>query len=211
MNLDLATVDELLTTTRAVRKRLDLNRPVPRHVILDSLRIATQAPSAADAQNWRWLVVTDAAIRREIADIRRSSDEEFIRAKVAGLEDGLERRRMESALYLLEHLHEVPALVLAYAIDPELEGLQGQPVPPALLYGSIFPAVWSLQLALRARGLGTTPLAVPEETRIARLVGAPSDAHLATLLAVAYYKGTSFKPAHRRPVEEVTHWNHWSK
>lgn len=209
MELDLATVDELLTTTRAVRKRLDFDKPVPDQVLLDSLRIATQAPSAADAQNWRWLVVTDPATKKEIADIRRSSDESFIRSKVAELDDGPERRRMESALYLLEHLHEAPALVLAYAVDPKLAGLDGQPTPPAILYGSIFPAIWSFQLALRARDLGTTPLAAPEEARIAELLGAPPDAHLAALLPVAYYTGTSFKPARRRPVEEVTYWDKW--
>lgn len=209
MSLDLATVDELLTTTRAVRRRLDLQRPVPDQVILDALRIATQAPSAADVQNWRWLVVTDPALKKAIADIRRSSDETFLRGKVAELGDGPERRRLESALYLLDHLHEVPALVLVYAIDPQLDGLDGQPLPPALLYGSIFPAVWSFQLALRARGLGTTPLAAPEAARVGEIVGAPPDAHLASLLPVAYFTGTTFKPARRRPVEEVTFWDRW--
>lgn len=209
MTLDLATVDELLTTTRAVRKRLDLDRPVPREVILESLRIATQAPSAADAQNWRWLVVTDEVTRRKIADIRRSTDEDFVRGEVDRLEDGPERRRMQSALYLLDHLHEVPALVLAYAVDPQLAGLHGQAMPPVLLYGSIFPAIWSFQLALRSRGLGTTPLFAPEDGRIADVVGAPPDAQLTALLPVAYYTGTSFKPARRRPVEEVTYWDRW--
>ena len=100
-------------------------------------------------------------------------------------------------------------LVVAYAIDPDLAGLKGQQLPPALLFGSIFPAVWSFQLAMRSRGLGTTPIFVADQDRLAEIVGAPEDAHLAAVLPVAYYTGTTFKPASRRPVEDVTFWNHW--
>jgi nitroreductase len=210
MDLDVGTVDRLLTTTRAVRKRLDLTRPVPPDVITECVRLATQAPSAADAQNWRWVVITEPGLRKEIADIRRADDLAFIQAKVAGLGPGPERRRMESALYLLEHLHEVPVLVLPYVLDLDLDGLEGQPVPPALLYGSIFPAVWSFQLALRSRGLGTTPLAAPDERAIAQVIGAPEDAHLSAFLPVAYYIGESFRPAARRPVDEVLAWDGWT-
>jgi nitroreductase len=209
MDLDVATVDHLLSTTRAVRRRLDLTRPVPDEVIADCVRLATQAPSAADAQNWRWMVVTDPAKRKAIADIRRGSDEAFLRAKVADLPPGGELRRLESALYLLDHLHEVPVHVLAYAVEPELEGLEGQQLPPVLLYGSIFPATWSFQLALRSRGLGTTPLFMPETPEVAAVVGAPESAHLATLMPVAYYTGETFKPAPRLPVDEVLFWNTW--
>jgi nitroreductase len=209
MDLDLDTVDRLLTTTRAVRKRLDLTRPVPDEVITEAVGLATQAPSAADAQNWRWIVVTDPATRKAIADVHRADGEDFVRGKVAELPPGGERRRMESALYLLEHLHEVPALVLAYALDPDLEGLQGQPLPPALLYGSIYPAIWSFQLALRSRGLGTTPTFVVNEAAVAEIIGAPPTAHLATLLPVAYYTGDTFKPGPRRPLTEVLSFNTW--
>lgn len=209
MDLDVATVDRLLTTTRAVRRRLDLTRPVPAEVITDCVRLATQAPSAADAQNWRWVVITDERKRKAIADIRRAGDLAFLRSKVAGLGPGAERRRMASGLYLLEHLHEVPVLVLPYVLDPDLEGLEGQALPPVILYGSIFPAVWSFQLALRSRGLGTTPLAPLGEAEVAQEIGAPPDAHLASLLPVAFYTGETFKPAARRPVEDVLAWNGW--
>lgn len=210
MDLDVTTVDRLLSTTRAVRKRLNLTRPVPDDVIAECVGLATQAPSAADAQNWRWVVVTDDHKRKEIADIRRTGDVEFLQTKIAELEPGSERRRLESSLYLLDHLHQAPVLVLPYVLDPELAGLEGQPVPPAVLYGSIYPAVWSFQLALRARGLGTTPLFAPDESAIADVVGAPESAHLASLLPVAYYTGESFKPANRRPLDEVLSWNGWS-
>jgi nitroreductase len=209
MDLDLRTVDKLLTTTRAVRKRLDPTRPVPRDVIMDCLRLAIQAPSAADAQNWRWVVVTDPTIRKEIAAIHSADNEDFLRGELERLEDGPERRRIASALYLVEHLHEVPAFVLPYVIDPGLEGLQGQPMPPALLYGSIFPAMWSFQLALRSRGLGTTPVFVTSEAQVSEVVGAPADSHLAGLLPVAYYTGSTFKPARRHPVEDVTFFDRW--
>ena len=99
--------------------------------------------------------------------------------------------------------------MLAYVLDPDLDALEGA-LPPVLLYGSIFPAVWSFQLALRARGLGTSPLFVPDEPAVSAVVGAPESAHIASLLPVAYYTGESFKPAKRRPVEEVLSWNAWN-
>jgi nitroreductase len=209
MEFDLATVDRLLSTTRSVRKRLDLSRPVGREVLAECIELATRAPSAADAQNWRWVVVTDPDRRRVVADLRRQGDESFLRAELERLPEGSERRRIASSAHLLEHLHEVPALVLAYVVDPGLPGLGGQAMPPALLYGSIFPAIWSFQLALRSRGLGTTLMAVLDEKPISEAVGAPEDARLASLLPVAYYTGDTFKPAPRRPVDEVLFWDEW--
>jgi len=209
MDLDVATVDRLLSTTRSVRKRLDLTTPVPSEVITECIRLATQAPTAADAQNWHWVAVTDESKRQAIADIHRAANEEFARGEVARLGPGAELRRMDSALYLIEHLHEVPVHVLAYVLNPNLEALEGQLPPPAALYGSIFPAVWSFQLALRARGLGTSPLFVADEAAVSAVVGAPEDASIASLLPVAYYTGESFKPAPRRPVEDVLSWDHW--
>lgn len=203
MELDLDTVDRLLTTTRSVRKRLDLTRPVPATVITDCVRLSTQAPTAGDAQNWRWVAVTDDRIRKAIGDIHRASNEDFVRDLVATAE-GAELRRLTSALHLIDHLHEVPVHVLAYALDPD-----GLNIPPVVLYGSIFPAVWSFQLALRSRGLGTTPLFVQNEAAVAEVVGAPPEARIAALLPVAYYTGESFKPARRLPVEDVLFWDHW--
>jgi nitroreductase len=201
VDLDIDTVDRLLSTTRAVRKRLDLTRPVPRDVIIDCMRLATQAPTAADTQNWRFVVVTDERLRKAIGDVHRADTEEFIRGLRAD-SDGAARRRLDSALYLIEHLHEVPALVLAYVLD---DGA----LPPMVLHGSIFPAVWSFQLALRARGLGTTPVWVENERAVSEIVGAPDDARLASLLPTAYYTGETFQPARRRPVDEVLFWERW--
>jgi nitroreductase len=197
--MDLATVDQLLTTTRAVRRRLDLTRHVPAEVITDCVRLATQAPSAGDLQNWRWVAVTDSDRRAALAGIYRAATEEYIRAELEKSSDDV-RRRLGSALYLMEHLHEVPVHVLTYVF--EVDG-----IPTPVLYGSIYPAVWSFQLALRSRGLGSTPLYVPAEAEIAAVVGAPATARLAALLPVAYYTGDSFRPAERRPVEEVLSWD----
>jgi nitroreductase len=209
MEFDLDTVDRLLSTTRAVRRRLDLTRPVPREVIRHCVELATRAPSAADAQNWRWVVVTDPERRWAIADARRRGDVEFLGAEVARLGPGAERRRLESSLYLLEHLHEVPALVLVYVVDPGLPGLGGQRMPPALLYGSVFPAIWSFQLALRSRRVGSTLMGVVDEKPLSAIVGAPDHARIASLLPVAYYTGETFRPAPRRPVDDVLSWERW--
>jgi nitroreductase len=207
-DLDLETVDRLLTTTRAVRKRLDRSRAVPRAAIEECLRLAVQAPTAGDAQNWHWVVVSDRGRRRAVADIYRADNEEYVRRELAAAEDARARRRLVSTLSMIEHLHDVPVHVLAYVLDPRLQSV---PVPPPVLYGSIFPAVWSFQLALRSRGLGTTPLYVANDTAVAQLVGAPADARLASVLPVAYYTGDTFRPASRRPLAEVVSWDTWER
>ena len=209
MDLDLDTVDRLLTTTRAVRRRLDLERPVPRDVVATCLELALQAPTAGDGQNWHWVVVTDPGVRRAIADLHRAANEDYARTELERLEPGPERRRMESVAHLIDHLHEVPVHVVAYVVEPDLPGLGDQQVPPVLLYGSVFPAVWSFQLALRSRGLGTTPLFVADEEALGRTLGAPANARVAALLPVAYFTGTTFRPAARRPLADVVSWDTW--
>ncbi len=138
MELDVAMIDHLLSTTRSVRRRLDVARQVPREVITECIRLATQAPSAANAQNWRWVVVTDSERRKAIAEIHRAGNEAYAQRELEVLPDGADRRRMASALHLIRRLHRVPVHVLVYALDPELDGLNGHDVPPALLYGSVF-------------------------------------------------------------------------
>jgi nitroreductase len=208
-DLDVATVDRLLSTTRSVRRRLDPRRPVPDGIIRQCLELAVQAPSPADVQSWRWVVVTDEATRKAIADMYRAANEPYVRGELERVGEGAERRRFVSVLDLIDHLHEIPVLVAAYVLEPDLPGLGDQAMPPALLYGGAFPAVWSFQLALRARGLGTTPLFVADEAPLAEIVGAPANAHLVALLPVAYYTGTTFKPAPRRPLDEVAFGDTW--
>ena len=212
MEFDLAMTDELLATTRAVRKRLDLNRPVPRSVIEQCLELAVQAPTGSNSQSWRWVVVDDADKRRALADIyRKGADAYLSQAGAAAAERGDKQtqRVFDSAVYLAEHLHEVPVHVI-----PCVQGRPPENVPPALLaglFGSIFPAVWSFQLALRARGLGSalTTLHLLHEQEAAKLLGIPDDVMQVALLPVAYTIGTDFKRAERPPVSTITHWNAW--
>ncbi len=210
---DLAVTDALLTTTRAVRKRLDLTRPVPESVIRECLEISLQAPSGSNRQGWRWIVVTDQDKRRALADLYRKGADTYLQdgiqeAREAG-DDGTVRV-YESALYLFEHLEEAPVHVLP-CIELHADPSENPELWWPSLMGSILPSVWSFQLALRARGLGsaytTLHLNCAQET--AELLGIPDDVKQAGLLPVAYTLGTDFKPAKRRPLDEVLHWNGW--
>ena len=212
MQFDLTMTDELLATTRAVRKRLDLTRPVQREVIEQCLELAIQAPTGSNSQTWRWVVVDDADKRKGLADLYRRSADAYLSQAGAQAEkrgDEQTQRVFGSAVYLAEHLHEVPVHVI-----PCVEGRPPADTPAAMvagLYGSIFPAVWSFQLALRARGLGSTltTLHLPFEREAADLLGLPDNVMQVALLPVAYTRGTDFKRAERPPVSTITHWNGW--
>lgn len=209
-DFDLRVTDRLLTTTRAVRKRFDLDRPVEPSVILDCIRIAVQAPTGSNAQGWRWLVVTDPVKRAELARIYNEGGAGYLRAAASNEMDGQTRRVYESALYLTEILARVPVHVI-----PCIQG-QGANAPniaAASLYGSIMPAAWNFMLALRSRGLGSTwtTLHLFKEAEAAELLGIPPDVTQVALIPVGYTKGTDFKPAWRAPVEGLTYWNAWGK
>jgi nitroreductase len=207
---DLQETDRLLTTTRAVRKRLDLDKPVERDVLLDCVRISQQAPTGSNTQFWRWLIVEDAERKAAVADIyRRGSNliSEF-KSQVPP-DDDQTHRVYDSAGYLFEVLHRVPALVI-----PCIEGRPQDPTDHcsvASVYGSILPAVWSFQLALRSRGLGSawTTLHLMWEGEVAEILSVPDDVMQVALLPVAYTLGTDFRPAKRPPAETIVHWNTW--
>ena len=210
---DLAVTDALLTTTRAVRKRLDLTRPVPEDVIRECLEISLQAPTGANQQSWRWVVVTDNEKRRALAEIYRKGADEYLfdgyrQAEADG--DAQQIRIFDSARYLCEHMADVPVLIL-----PCIQVLPNMLEDPDIMWpsvlGSILPAMWSFQLALRARGLGSTytTLHLNCATEAANLLGIPDDIKQTGLLPVAYTLGTDFKPAKRRPLDDVLHWNSW--
>jgi len=210
-DLDLATVDALLTTTRAVRKRLDLERPVEPEVITECLELATQAPTGSNSQGWRFLVVTDADKRAALADLYRRGGEAYLKAAQEGMgdENSEMKRVVDSAAYLVDHLAEVPVHVIPCIYGRFTDG--APTFMTAGLFGSIFPAVWSFQLALRSRGLGTciTSFHLAFEDEAAELLGIPDTVTQSCLLPVAYYTGEGFRPAARRPVAEVTHWETW--
>jgi nitroreductase len=216
--LDIATVDQLLTTTRSVRKRLDFARPVDPHIIERCIEIATQAPSASNTQRWHFVVLMDAEKRAAVAEHYRRSYGQYAerRREQLAREHGTEGdtvtaqnlRVFESANYLAEHMHEVPVLVIP-CLEGRVEtaGAEAQ----AAFYGSILPAAWSFMLALRARGLGSawTTLHLRYEREVAALLGIPDSVTQAALLPVAYYTGDDFKPAQRLPIRDRLHWNGW--
>jgi nitroreductase len=210
---DLGVVDRLLSTTRAVRRRLDLERPVGREMILECLRLSMQAPTGSNRQGWRWIVVTDPGTRGALADLYREGAGSYLaagesEARARGAEQ--DARVFASARYLAERLQDVPVHVIP-CIDASHLGANPPPAAWAGLMGSIFPAVWSFQLALRARGLGSclTTLHLRAGERADRLLGLPAGIMQVGLLPVAYTAGTDFRPAERPPVEEVVRWEHW--
>ena len=213
--MDLATVDHLLTTTRSVRKRLDFKRPVDLDVVKRCLEIAIQAPTGSNSQGWHFMVITDAEKRKAIADLYRRGFDLYRQMGYTSpqLQEGDPRRDqtlriIDSASYLAEYLHEAPVFILA-CIDGRVE--HGGVIAQASIYGSILPAVWSLMLALRARGLGSawTSIHLMFEQEAAKILDIPGNVTQAALLPVAYFTGEDFKPAKRLPLTNFVHWDTW--
>ena len=206
----LDSVDYVLSTTRAVRKRLDLERPVEPAVIAECLRLASQAPAGGNVQNWRFVVVTDPGIRAGIAEYYRRGAEDYLAAGVARARTDQQHRVASSSVYLMENLARVPVHVLA-CVKGRPPGAENQAA--AGFYGSIMPAVWSFALALRSRGLGSvwTTLHLAFEREVAELVGIPANVTQVALLPVAYTVGLDFKPAAREPIERFTFWNRYGE
>ena len=204
------TPDELLTTTRAVRKRLDLERPVEREVLEECLALAQQAPTGSYKQDWHFVVVTDPELRAGLAELWNRGGEKYL----GGLGDpaeipGMMGRVLGGVFHLRDHLHEVPVHVI-----PCIEGrTDGKGVfAQASRWGSVMPAAWSFMLAARSRGLGSvwTSFHLAHEQEAAELLGIPYDEVMqAALIPVAYTIGTDFKPAKRAQLETMVHWDRW--
>ncbi|MFJ1596596.1 nitroreductase family protein [Streptomyces sp. NPDC088261] len=211
-----STPDELLSTTRAVRKRLDLTRPVPRALIEECVDLATQAPTGRNRQRWHFLVVTEPELRRTVADVYRRAvttgggrepTERDLRRMYAHA--GSMERVSDGFRYLYENIDRVPAFVVP-AVEGRTDG--ASVLDQSMTWGSILPAVWSFMLAARARGLGTvwTTAQGPLERELAGVLGVPYDeVMLAAFLPLAFTVGTDFRPARRIPREEVLHWEGW--
>jgi nitroreductase len=206
--------DELLTTTRSVRKRLDLTRPVPLELVRECLEVALQAPSGSNRQGWHWVVINDESIRCMIGDYYRRAVTSYLNSSGAAASlftDDAERSAVqhrvgESVAYLGEHLGEVPVLVIPCISAPSLRaGNQ------AALWGSLLPAAWSYMLAARARRLGTawTTLHLRYEKEISELLGMPADIRQGVLIPTAYYTGDTFRLAPRQPLDGMLHVNVW--
>ena len=224
--MDLESVDHILTTTRSVRKRLDLTRAVDPELIEECIEIAIQAPTGSNLQGWYFMVVTDADKRSKLADLYRRGYEAYYEMQARQPPEfderdlrGRQRPRVsESSGYLSEHMQDVPVLVIpcierVMKEAPYLSELASNhpSAAQASMYGSILPATWSLMLAMRSRGLGSawTTLHLIYESEAAEVLGIPDHVTQAAMLPVAYFTGSDFKPARRRPAREMTYWNSW--
>lgn len=211
MKLDL-TLDEVLTTTRAVRKRLDTSRTVPRALLEECLDLALQAPNGSNRNDWRWIIVDDRETIGKLAQEYKAAMDILDSGAVpsqrylAG-QDPREAKLLESALILPEKLPDMPALLIPL--------MPGRPdgrsvVDQAAMWGSIVQAVWSFFLALRSRGLGSVWATVTSrrEREIAAILGVPYDEYTQVgMFPIAYTIGTDFKRAWRKPVSEVLSYN----
>ncbi|MFI1377639.1 nitroreductase family protein [Streptomyces longwoodensis] len=213
---------ELLTTTRSVRRRLDFERPVDIRLVYAALSDALQAPNGSNEQPWQWIVVTEADKRRRLAECYRRSARPYLEAMADQAAEEPERAGVwRASAYLAEHLHRVPVLVVpCLSLSPDdLEDRfrkLGLPAPVdhvahSVYYGSVWPAMWSLMLALRLRGLAcaVTALHLARAQEAAEILHLPDHVTQAGLLAVAYPKGKSFRPAPRKSVREVVHHDSW--
>ena len=211
------TSDELLSTTRAVRKRLDFDRPVERSLLTECIELATQAPSGSNMQGWHFVVVEDPAKKMAIADIYRKGfalyrDAPFAAGNIVTGEpdrDAQQKRVMGSAEFLAENFHRAPFLVIP-CIEGRIDGMPNMMASSSL--GSILPATWSFMLAARARGLGTswTTIHLMFEEEAADVLGIPfQDITQTCLTPVAHTIGTDFLPAKRQPLDRIVHWDTW--
>mgnify|MGYP003639481589 FL=1 len=210
--------DQVLTTTRAVRKRLDFDRPVEPEVLRECLEIALQAPSGSNSQGWHFVIVTDAAKKAAIAELYLKAFDDYEAGPAQPTKQHLDdpsmaptqERVLSSARYLADNLARVPAMLIpCCAGRPDTAGLPHGVV--ASIYGSILPAAWSFMLAARERGLGTcwTTLHLSYETEIAKLLGIPDDVAQVALIPIAYTRGTQFQPAPRKSLDNVLHTDGW--
>jgi nitroreductase len=208
-------IDQLLTATRSARRSLDLDTPVDVDEIRECLRTGLQAPNGSNQQSWRWLVVTDQALRDKIAGLYRHAYLEKVGGQlIAGfMPSGTpEAKLMSSTEWLVENLARVPVLVIP-CYEPTMPRADGdESFYLATLYGSIFPAVWNFQLALHTRGYGTciTTLHLHHEQAVRELLGIPESFIQGCLLPVARLRdGCTFAPAPRREIDEVVGINGW--
>jgi nitroreductase len=218
MTIDLAAADKLLTTTRSVRKRLDLTRPVERELIVECLQLAQQAPSGGNRQGASFVVVTDPERRKALAEVYRRGWDRYLAEGILGgpprptddpAKQTLQRKIGSSAKYLADHLAEVPVHVVAcHPGRTEEKPLVAQ----ASAFGSVLPAVWSFMLAARARGLASawTTIHLFHEREAAEILGIPYDEiSQVALIPLAYAVGTDFKAGAREPLESFVHWDAW--
>jgi len=223
MNNPPLSAEELLTTTRAVRKRLDFEKPVPPELIKECIEIALQAPTGGNTQGWQFVAVFDATKRAALAELYRQAWAKYKQSPgsvfdLASNEGPGERkdqfnRVAESADYLADNLEHVPVHLIP-CLPGRVEKFSGSyaAVGLASVYGSILPATWSYMLAARSRGLGTcwTTAHLMHEQEAAEILGIPHDQFSqVALIPTAWSIGNKFKVSLRKSVDEVLHIDGW--
>jgi len=210
--------DELLTTTRAVRRRLDMSRPVPDDLVRECIEIAMQSPSGSNHMSMEFVVIRDSEKRRALGDLYRQCYEiyrglpgVYIRTidKGDAASNAQQQRSADSADYLGEHMGDAPVLVIA-CVRGRTDGMPAMVTSSRM--GNVLPAMWSFMLAARARGLGTcwTTVHLFMEQQAAELLGIPFDeVQQVCMSPVAFTAGTDFKPADRPPADSIIHWDGW--
>ena len=205
--LDQRSIDHALRTTRSVRRRIDFERPIEPEVIEECIDIAVQAPTGRDAEAWRFLVVTGAERKAEIAALYRRAFERY--AGASAKERGGDAPK-PAVRALADRLHEMPALVIVCS--------EGAPLGPqaalqVAFYGSVLPAAWSFMVALRARGIGATwtSLHLLHEREAAAVLGIPDGVTQTVMLPIGYMRDATLRPAARRGAREVTFWDRWGE
>lgn len=209
--------DELLTTTRAVRKRMDFSRPIADETVRECLEVGQQAPTATNQQNWHFMVVTEPETRLAIADVYRRGWEDYTKLTDTTLgkvqddpeRDALRTRVSDSVQYLVDNLHRVPVMVIPCIVGG-VDGLA--PWDRSTQWSSMMFATWSMMLAARARGIGSvyTCVHLEHEETAAAILGIPyPEVTQAGLIPLAYTVGDRFRRARREPLDDIVHWNRW--
>lgn len=196
---------------RAMRK-LD-SKPVPEELLIKLIDAANQAPSGSNMQGGRWLVVRDPAVKQELATLNRQGVEAYIGpmkdnpGSLPHQDEDKRRRMMYSVLWQMEHMHEIPALIIAcmdfgVKVDDNIAALGG---------GSIWPGIQNLLLAARALGLGAAPttLALGNRAAVSKTLNLPDTMSAFCLIPVGYPLG-NFGPVTRKPTSEIMRFDRWS-
>lgn len=208
MDFDLEQTDRLLLTTKQIRKRMDMSRPVPRDTILECIDIASRAPMGSNAERNKWLIIEDPDIKTQIAELYRKNAEVYFELGRTMESDERGDRVASSAQYLSDNMHNVPAMVIPLRLDRVENASSGD---QSGWYGSVLPGVWSLQLALRSRGIGScwTTLHLAYEKEVAEILGIPETVTQVAMLPIGYYTGDSFSVTPRKPAAEITFIDRW--
>ncbi len=219
-------IDEVLTTTRAVRRRLNFDKPVERELVEECLRLAQQATMGSNLEDWRFVAVSEPEQKARVAALYRDTWEQTVEIPlrerrpdtVTRLDPGVrsneeaqarQQRVLKSVKYLVDNLERVPVIMFACSAKPVPDTALGDRASG--YYGSIIPIAWSFMLALRSRGLGSVMATaiVFHSERLSEVLELPEGTHPITMIPVAYTDTLDFKPAPRRPLEEILRWERW--